>query len=156
METTRAGLTTGEPSFPVGYDDLGRCKVATQDDDPRALLTLYPHLIALRTRGPELFAAGQLEALRASERVLSYWRRNDAGAVFVALNLGEAEETTPFEGEGSVLASTRLDRQDQHLQRNITLRPNEGVILGIRGSLVPDAYRRQEAATEAEHVLGRA
>jgi alpha-glucosidase len=123
-----------DASEPAGADDLEWCNIATQNADPQSLLVLYRRLIALRKRSSDLFAAA-----RASERVLSHWRRNDAGAVFVALDPGEAEETAPFEGEGRVLVSTRLDRQGQCLQAVSFCGRTRGVVLEAGGRLFRNA-----------------
>jgi alpha-glucosidase len=127
----QAGFTTGEPWLPIG-DDLARCNVSAQGLDCTSLLALYRRLIALRNRNPRLLAAGSLGPLEADERVLTYRRRSDDGeAAFVAFNLGSSEEWVPFDGPGTVLASTSPDRDGLPVQRRLHLGPNEGVVVLI-------------------------
>ena len=58
-----------------------------------------------------------------------------AERLLVALNLGREPRTvaTPEVGNGQILLSTHLDREEAGTGANIELRPDEGVIVSLRG-----------------------
>ncbi|MFL5782418.1 MAG: alpha-amylase family glycosyl hydrolase [Thermoleophilaceae bacterium] len=82
------GFSDGDPWLPAV--DPATTNVAAQRDDPRSLLALYRHLIALRRR-----LGHGLELLDSGDEVLAY-RRGDH---VVAINLTAAEQLAPPHGE---------------------------------------------------------
>ena len=111
-----AGFTTGTPWLPVGAG----VDVASQDADPRSLLSLYRALLRLRRAEPALHA-GEIAAVAADGPVLGYQRRMDGCVLRVALNFGDAPAPAP---PGRVLLSTEMDGGVPG-----RLRPHEGVVV---------------------------
>jgi len=129
-----AGFTTGTPWLPIG-DDFEDVNVEAQRDDPHSMLTLYRRLIDLR-RGQPALEIGRYRPVVASGNLLAYLRlaRAGEGDYLIALNLGAGDERVmaPSDFPGGIVAvSTHLDREGEVVDREIQLRPNEGVVVRI-------------------------
>lgn len=125
--TARAGFTTGEPWLPLSVDHRV-CNVTVLRNDPTSILSLYRGLVDLRRRHRAL-SIGTFALHGVDDDVLVYERRHAADRVIVALNFSHEERTVPLTGitARTVLMSTHLDRAGA--LADLTLRPNEGVIL---------------------------
>jgi alpha-glucosidase len=119
------GFTTGVPWLPLVEHE--RANVATLSGDPASILALYRRLIALRKTEPAL-AAGTLDAVAAHGSVLAYERRLRPASLHVMLNLGHLEERIATRADRVVL-STTVTRAGERVRGEVTLGPNEGVIL---------------------------
>lgn len=129
-----AGFTTGTPWLPLHGDYLTR-NVASFAEDPRSILTLYRHLIALRRERPAL-SAGRFLLHAAGDDVLAYERQHRSARLLVLLNFGEQSRrhSLPPDLTGArLLLSTGLDRDAEALQGEMTLRPSEGLLIELRG-----------------------
>jgi alpha-glucosidase len=124
------GFTSGEPWLPMG-DDVGARNVARLMEDPRSLLNLYRRLIALRLREPAL-TSGDYQPLRSRNDILMYKRVGGGSEILVALNTVHQPRKCPWQGIGSLLLSTWLDREDVMVEGPVLLRPDEGVVIKLR------------------------
>jgi alpha-glucosidase len=129
-----AGFTQGVPWLPISqeYESIN---VEVQRDDPRSILTLYRRLIDLR-RGEPALEVGRYQAIEADGDVLAYIRSGREGecSFLVALNLGNKEQVLDVPGgvvSGSVAVSTYLDREGQHVEGKLKLRPDEGTVIRL-------------------------
>ncbi|WP_299613464.1 alpha-glucosidase family protein [uncultured Tateyamaria sp.] len=103
------GFTTGEPWLPVSRDHLHNA-VATQEDDPGALLHHYRKAIALRQTHRAL-SKGAHDGVKAAGDVVHFIRRHEDQVIFCAVNLSDEPSTLDLpEGAwvtiGSELGST--------------------------------------------------
>jgi alpha-glucosidase len=121
-----AGFCTPEavPWLPLA-DNYTACNVAAQRDDPRSILNLHLHLIALRRASPAL-AVGSYQALDVDNDVFAFTRAAAEQRMHVALNFSHEPREVRLPGR-TVLLSTHLDRVGD--EETLLLRPDEGVIL---------------------------
>jgi alpha-glucosidase len=129
-----AGFTTGEPWLPVA-DDHREVNVVAQRDDPGSMLALYRQLIELR-RGEPALEVGRYEPLAHADDVLAYLRRGRAGesGFLIALNFGAVAGRLPAPPPargGTIVLSTHLDRDNETVDGEVRLRPNEGVVIRL-------------------------
>ena len=118
-----------EPWLPLG--DAPGLDVETQRGDPRSMLSLYRELLALR-RGSEALAAGGYRTVTAGDATFAYLRESPGEAMLVALNLSTELQAVPLvEPAGRVRLSTYLDGREDDAQRDLLLRPGEGVVVEI-------------------------
>jgi alpha-glucosidase len=123
-----AGFTTGEPWLPLD-PAWGANNVARLRQDPTSILCLHRQLIALRRRHPALHS-GAFRLLAVEGDVLCYERSVPGERIFVALNLGHAEQAVRYAESlvgAELLASTHLDHSVP--LSTLTLRADEGVII---------------------------
>lgn len=124
-----------EPWLPV-TQDFSETNVAVEQDDPRSLLNLYRHLLAIRKATPALN--------RGTYRVLDpqaadcyvYLREHGEKRLLVVLNLSDRERRVylPDLPAGKVLLSTFLDRHTDFDPTKLVLRGDEGVIVELCGA----------------------
>ncbi|WP_348270959.1 alpha-amylase family glycosyl hydrolase [Methylobacterium sp. ARG-1] len=125
----QGGFTTGTPWLPLGRVNAAR-SVAVQEADPSSMLALYRRLIALRREHPAL-VQGRFQPRAGEGTVLSYVRENDGVRLFVALNISGGPACITLRGSGTLLLSTRLDRDAASCAGQMTLRSDEGVIIRL-------------------------
>jgi alpha-glucosidase len=126
-----AGFTEGDPWLPLGQDH-GACNVETLMADERSILWLYRRLIELRS-GSRALRIGDFALLDSAEDILLYRRSCGEVHLTVALNFAPTEKTLELPPAGhpySIVLSTAVDRTGPLAGPDLTLRPNEGVILG--------------------------
>jgi len=126
-DSLHGGFSTNEPWLPMVPGTVTP-SVAAQRADPRSMLMLHRHLLALRREEPAL-QLGSRQALQAPDGTLAYDRVLDGRVVRVLLNLGHGPVTVPCAGGWTVRLSTALDRAADRVNGEIRLRPDEGVIL---------------------------
>jgi alpha-glucosidase len=129
--TCYAGFSTSKPWLPLP-DDCSHQNVANLEADARSILSLYKALIVLRRKLPQL-VTGAYEPVAAQGDILLYRRRDDDGAVVIALNLGGEPVSVASSSIGfgrEILLSTFLDRAGEKIEGMLDLRGNEGVIIG--------------------------
>ena len=127
-----AGFSSREPWLPVS-DDYCVVNVATENLDPRSLLTLYKRLLQLR-RSHVALTVGSYEPIAMTGDLLAYVRRAREESLLIALNLGGAPHDLLLASlgmSGRVLLSTHLDRNDERTVADVALRADEGVIVAL-------------------------
>jgi alpha-glucosidase len=127
-----AGFSTGEPWLPFATDFRSE-NVESQSADPASLLNLHRRLIALRRARPAL-TGGAYRSLAAQGDLLLYRREGANDQVTVALNLGIEPLTVRLESmlpDARILLSSNDDRDGEPIAREINLRANEGLIIGV-------------------------
>lgn len=125
-----AGFTTGRAWLPIAADaDIAN--VAAQRADSRSLLSLYRRLLAARRRHPTLIRGAHVPAVRRPP-ILAYCRESPDESFLVALNLGAGPAQCGLDGaRGTIVLSTELDREGELCDGRVTLRGNEGVLVGL-------------------------
>ena len=114
--------------------EWARWNVASEQDDPSSMLSLYRRALAVRRATPDLTSAG-FELLLPDDPDLVAYRR---GEVVVVLNMSDHERSLPADlvGGRRVLVSSVADpvelRSTQH-------RPGRERSVGRRSSVGPDA-----------------
>jgi alpha-glucosidase len=85
-------------------------------------------------RSHAALSVGAYEPLAAAGEVLTYWRRTAEERVLIALNLGSEPcmlTVELFGMQGKLLLSTHLDRMNEVVVGELSLRANEGVIVAL-------------------------
>jgi glycosidase len=119
------GFTSGTPWESPQPDSL-TASVATQEADPRSLLSLYRRLIHLRKRN-EALATGRLVPLVAGNgSVAAYLRRTGNHVVLVVANLGGA----PLSGV-AIASAERVLPPGRYAPRSLLDGP-DGALLQVR------------------------
>jgi alpha-glucosidase len=127
-----AGFSSKEPWLPVCTDFTER-NVAIQDEEPASIINLYRRLIWYRKESPAL-AGGLFRTVNPGiDECLVYRREHPTGKCLIALNFSsESRNLYLADSEsGQLVISTYLDRQETISMNNLTLRPNEGVIIEL-------------------------
>jgi alpha-glucosidase len=125
--TSTGGFTTGDPWLPMGNDVAARNVTRFQADE-RSLLWLYRRLIHLRRTEPAL-VAGEQVPMRSRHDILMYKRIRGDEELLVALNTVHQPRKVEQLGEGTLLLSTALDREQMCISGSILLRGDEGVVI---------------------------
>jgi alpha-glucosidase len=123
-----AGFTQARPWLPLGEDYPTR-NVVNLSCQRDSILTLYRTLIRLR-RSNEALISGRLKGVVANGNVLRYERRDDVQHFTILLNLGHEQEEICLE-RGRIVVSSYLDRENDLFERNVSLRPSEGLIVNM-------------------------
>lgn len=118
--SANAGFTAGEPWLPLNADWPAR-NVATQDKDPRSMLTLYRTLLGLRRRTPAL-TIGDMALTDAPPGILAYQRTHDSRRMEILLNL--TSNAVACDWRGRPLLSTLGGEPEPGM-----LRADEGLIV---------------------------
>lgn len=127
-----AGFTGGDPWLPV-MDNYKEINVEEELKDENSMLGFYKKLIRLRAKEPALHV-GDFFPLPSKGNVLSYKRMASEKAFIIVLNLsGSEEKTTPFvdEWSGIIRLATSKEREDQKIEGEIDLKPNEGLVIEL-------------------------
>jgi alpha-glucosidase len=112
-----------------GTNGIATVNVANLSGQRDSVLSLYRTLIRLRKKN-EALVSGRIEGVAANGPILRYERRNNEQHFVIFLNLGGAQqEATPVHGH--VVASTYLDREDELIDGQLSLRPSEGLIVNV-------------------------
>jgi len=131
-DSPNAGFSSKKPWLPVsvGFSDRN---VATQNDEPRSILSLYRRLIWYRKTSPALLAGRFCALTPGNDDCLVYRREHPAGQCLIALNFsGNSHHITLSESKiGHLVLSTYLDRNETVSLTNLQLRPLEGIIIEI-------------------------
>ena len=127
-----AGFSQVEPWLPVSADYASR-NVSTMQADPTSILQLYEELLALRKNSTTL-QVGSYNALNIlPETCFVYQRATEKERWLIALNFTDAAQTFSLAdaGQAKCLLSTYLDRSGGIALNDISLRPNEGIIIQL-------------------------
>ena len=122
------GFTTGWPWLPLG-DEHEIVNAAELERDDYSILRLYLHLIQLRQIHRTLVSGG-LEGVSADRNVLRYVRTSNGHRIAVALNMSPDPAQVAI-GNGTVLASTHLDREGSTVSGQVDLRAAEGLVVRL-------------------------
>jgi alpha-glucosidase len=122
-----AGFTSGSPWLPLG-DDYATLNVVALEQDRGSILHLYRRLLDLRRSRPTL-VTGKLETVTADSGVLSFQRVGEHHFL-VLLNMGHNPAQVAI-GQGTILASTHLDREGQLVGGALDLRAAEGMVIQL-------------------------
>ena len=127
-----AGFSSGRPWLPLP-PDASRRNVAAQAADPSSVLNTYRGLLGLRRATPALLDGDQALVDQTDADVLSYIRRANAGAAFVALNFASRSATVnlPAPGAGQswrVTWSTAGSSRSESASDSIVLGPLEALV----------------------------
>lgn len=128
--TPFGGFSSTEPWLPMG--NPAERNVEQQKADGRSLLWLYRRLIALRREMPVL-TEGNYEPLPSRNDVLAFRRVLKGQAAMVLLNIAREPRRWEWQGGGTLLLSTHLDRDRQPVDGPTLLRANEGLIILLEG-----------------------
>jgi alpha-glucosidase len=134
-----AGFSEAKPWLPLTADWTER-NVEALGQDPKSILAIYRKLIALRRQRPAL-QLGSYHALSHSNHVLAYERRYGEDRIAVVLNLGREREpiALPVDlAQGRLLLSATAEARQDDLGRSLTLAPNEGLIIDMKGLPLPE------------------
>ena len=103
--------------------------------DPTSILNLYRRLLAYRRATPALQWGGYEPVDGVPPDCFVYLRQADDQRVLMALNFSAQEQRVvlPALGDGAVVISTHLDREETVSLAELVLRDNEGVIIELAG-----------------------
>jgi len=127
-----AGFTSAVPWLPIGAD-AAAANVADQSANPESLLSLYRRLTDMR-RTDAALAEGDFELVSHVEPLVGFWRRHENQRRLVVLNFSGDPQHYDIPGPQAgarILLSTFLDREQEAVERSITLRGQEGVIVAV-------------------------
>jgi alpha-glucosidase len=125
-----AGIQTWLPVGP----DYAQVNVAAQLNDPASMLNFTRKLLALRRATPALNTGDYQSVHQGNADCLVYQRRWGDDRWLVTLNFSGQPQTVSLPGGGSarLALSTNLEREGHADLSNLTLRPNEGILLHLR------------------------
>jgi alpha-glucosidase len=129
---TGAGFTPGEPWLPLPANWVSD-NVGAQAKDSDSMLGLYRRLLVLRRAEPALHA-GEFAPLGVQGDALGYVREGVDGARFlVAVNVSAHPQgfVMPAGAAGTIVQATRLAREGQTVGAQLTLEPNEAVVIAL-------------------------
>jgi len=127
-----AGFSIAKPWLPVA-PDYPTVNVAAQRDDPTSMLRLYRRLIQYRKATPALSAGSYRSLGDAANDCFVYLRQFGDQRRLIALNFSADEQTLtlPDLGEGRIVISTHLDREETTGLTSFCLRGHEGCVLEL-------------------------
>lgn len=127
--TEHAGFSDAEPWLPISKDHE-IVNVEAQKGDPYSMFSLHRKLLALR-RSEDALSLGSYSLFEVRGDLLAYTREHDGSRFLVALNFGDGSVDLETSPEGHIVLSTHLDREGEEVSQNISLRPNEGVVVEV-------------------------
>ena len=123
-----AGFSTTRPWLPLA-DNWVEQNVESLDPQPFSILSLYKRLLALR-RKYEALRIGRYEALTCRDDVFGFARSLGQERLIVLLNFSQGRRTVSLESDrATVLLSTARERSGEKTASELTLDPNEAVIM---------------------------
>jgi alpha-glucosidase len=124
-----------QPWLPLAAD-YHQINVAVEREDAHSMLTLTRSLLTLRRTKPALIRGSYLTLEDSSKQCFVYLRAYGKQRLVVALNLSSEAQTVRLSefGEGRILLSTSLDREEQVNLAALALRSHEGCIIEIANS----------------------
>ena len=123
------GFTSGRPWLPLG-PDAATVNVRAQSADPHSMLALYKALIRLR-REHDVLSTGAFLLGLVNDDVLAYERRAGGIRFLIALNMTGSHQRLASAVPAELMLSTYLDGGTRILKHQVSLRPNEGVVLRL-------------------------
>jgi alpha-glucosidase len=134
--STNAGFSASDVTtwLPVAKD-YQTYNVATEQQDPRSFLTLTRTLLDVR-RSLAALTVGSYQSLdQDNDTCFVYQRQHGEASYLVVLNFSNQEQVVKLaeSGQGRILISTYLDREDVAQLSEIRLRGNEGLLIQREG-----------------------
>jgi alpha-glucosidase len=128
--TRYAGFSAVDPWLPVSEDYTQR-NVAVMEKDPNSILNLYHQLLALRKESTALQYGSYAPIELLTENCFIYRRETDREMFIIALNFSDEEQIFSLAdtGSGTIALSTHLDCEGEISLKDISLRPNEGLMI---------------------------
>ena len=126
------------PWLPIA-DDFQSYNVAAEQLDPRSFLTFVRTLLTLRRARPALSVGSQQSIDQPNPTCFVYQRQHADERCLVALNFSAQNQvvTLPEQGQGRLLLSTHLDREEPLPLSEVHLRGNEGVVIEVEAPSLP-------------------
>ena len=118
-----------EPWLPLA-ENYRTINVAAQRHDPTSMLTLTRALIGLRRAAPAL-NMGSIRTLDAPDGLLAYLREAPNERYLIVLNFTDQPQGALLPeafSSANIVLSTYLDRNELVTNRELRLRPNEGIV----------------------------
>jgi alpha-glucosidase len=131
-DTLNCGFSDAQPWLPMPgrYRELG---VQSQRADIKSLLHLYRKLLHFRASETALQFGDYLPDV-LTDQVFAYIRQDSQSRFLVAINFSSSIAMLRSKAaHGAVVLSTELDRTGERATGDITLRPDEGILMRIRG-----------------------
>ena len=133
--SANAGFCAPEvtPWLPVA-DDYQSYNVADEQRDPRSFLMLTHRLLELRKATPALTLGSYRSVEQENDTCFVYLRQHANQRCLMALNFSTQSQVVrlPEPGQGRVLLSTHVDREELILLSEISLRANEGLLIEVQ------------------------
>lgn len=129
-DSEHAGFTKGSPWLPVS-PDYPQINVHKQSQNPISSLNLYKELIHFRNQSIVL-RKGAYRSINSDEGIFGYERSKGGSKLLILLNFNNVSKQININDlKGVILLSTYLDNKEMNVSEQITLRPNEGLIVGV-------------------------
>lgn len=130
--TSNAGFCAEgvEPWLPI-HKNYEAGNVATESEDPESSITLYRRLLSLR-RQERALSLGSYKTVFTGGDLFAYRREHEDRNFLIILNLGSGRKMLDVAERGlsgRIVLSTHLDREDEEIQGEIVMRPNEGIVV---------------------------
>jgi alpha-glucosidase len=144
-DKVNAGFSKTRPWLPVSANYKTH-NVATELKDPKSILVLYQHLLALRHSNPALLDGDYTPLNENDPNLLSYLRRYKDRAVLVVLNMSAQPQEASFDlapqgfssGEAKTLLTTMDSLRDKATITQMSLEPFSVYI----GEVTPPARQK--------------
>jgi len=119
-----------QPWLPVA-DDYQAYNVAVEQQEMHSFLTLVRALLTHRRSSPALSVGSQRSLNQPNPACFVYLRQHSDQSFLVVLNFSAQDQvvTLPEQGQGRVLLSTHLDREDSIALGEILLRGHQGRLI---------------------------
>jgi len=113
--------------------DYRKINVEHQLAKPTSILNLYRRLLAFRSATPALQRGSYQPLDSVPETCYAFLRQADGRRLLITLNFSDQEQRValPALGDGTILISTHLDREERVNLAKFVLRGNEGVIIEL-------------------------
>jgi alpha-glucosidase len=128
-----ASFSTVEPWLPLA-ENYATQNVATQRDDPRALLNLVRTLIHLRRSLPALHIGAYRSLDVSNDAIFAYLRSTAEQRLVIVLNFGSEPQQIDLSAlgaSGEVLCTTYLDQVGDRTLKQLDVRPDEGLLIRL-------------------------
>ena len=125
-----AGFTTGEPWLPIAADAVA-VNVERQRNDPGSLFSFYRQLLQVR-RDSSALRRGSYRSLRGAAGTYVFERAAEHEQVLVALNFTDASRRIALPVDATDLVLSTEPGREGHTGQELSIEPNEGVILRAR------------------------
>jgi alpha-glucosidase len=121
-----------KPWLPISAD-YHTDNVATGQDDPTSMLSLYKRLLDYRYANLVMQTGRYIALESGSDDVFAYVRERNGTRRLIALNFSSDTRTVSLavDGRGQVVVSTHMHGLRQVDPRDLTLRPDEGVVIAV-------------------------
>lgn len=96
-DTKNAGFSTADKTWLPVNDNYKKINVASEDQDPHSMLTLYKLLIKLKKHHPSLREGSYFPVSQPAENVFAYLRKKDDEQMLILLNFYEKDKHISFD-----------------------------------------------------------